>query len=380
MLYISLGVTVVMLVVVNVIVRWAERPVPKALGVCVATPFVPFCGMGLFPAAVVSAACAAALLAVLAIPRRGKRLYLPLSVISTVVVYVVQGWPAAEQYREAVKLQQQYPFESVEARLPPRPRAAEPSRPVDAKSFANFEEAVEHFERNERAKKAEPPTGWHFHTSRSDTLRSIHEDAVNGFTNSPGFGVIRMSAMRPDPKVIDDGGHGSPPVLQPDYAAPLAHPPLALSKELPTADTPKLHELHSFGVLDFVNPKGFGYVKDRGRVAGFQSHGMSKVPAAGPWDVARIELIGLVVHDKPVVYVSQHLPRMDELRSSPTRSPDEFEAAALEILQKGEDLHARGTEKAARMVGAIRAAKQCTTCHGCERGELLGAFSYGLKR
>ena len=37
---------------------------------------------------------------------------------------------------------------------------------------------------------------------------------------------------------------------------------------------------------------------------------------------------------------------------------DAFEAAGLEALRKGDDLYARGTEKTARMVGAIRAAKQ----------------------
>jgi len=30
--------------------------------------------------------------------------------------------------------------------------------------------------------------------------------------------------------------------------------------------------------------------------------------------------------------------------------------------------------------GAIRAAKQCTSCHECQRGELLGAFSYRFER
>lgn len=378
MLYISLIVSAVMLVVLNVIVRRAKYPVPPAIGVCVATPFVPFCAMAVFPAAVVSAICAAVLLVVLAVPRRGRRLYLPLSVVSTVIVYVVLGWPAAERYRETVKLQQQYPFESMEGRLPPRPRA-ESTPPADAKSFAHFEDAVEHFARNERAKAGDGvAAGWHTPASRSDVLRSIHDDAVNDFTNNPGFGVARMSWMRPDPKALDDGGHGGPPVQQPDYAAPFVHPPVLA--DLPTDDAPKLHEMHAGGVLDFVNPKGFGFVKDRNRVAGFQPHGMSKVPAAGRWEVARIELIGLVVRPAPVVYVSPHLPRMDELKTAPTRPPDAFETAALESLRKGDDVYARGTEKAGRMVGAIRAAKQCTTCHGCERGELLGAFSYGLRR
>ena len=369
MLYISLVVSAVMLVALNVIVRRASYPVPKAIGVCLATPFVPFCGLMVFPAAALRAWYAALLLFVLAIPRWGKHVYLPLSVASTAVVYVVVGVPEAERYRETVKLQQQYPFESVERRLPPRPRPPEQTASLDPSRLAAFEGEIE------------VASGEFTPGSRGRTLLYLHEQAVQSFVNSPGFGVGRMGTPDVAKRSLGDGGHGSPPVQQPDYAAPFAHPPLAAVKELPKADAPKLFELHAGGVLDFVNPKGFGYVKDRGRVAGFQSHGMSKVPESkGPWDVARVELIGLVVHDKPVVYVSQHLPRMDELRGSPTRQPDEFEATALEVLRKGEDLHARGTEKAARMVGAIRAARQCTTCHGCERGELLGAFSYGLRR
>ena len=30
------------------------------------------------------------------------------------------------------------------------------------------------------------------------------------------------------------------------------------------------------------------------------------------------------------------------------------------------------------MLGAIRSAKQCVQCHGGQRGDLLGAFSYTL--
>src|SRR5262249_33830556 len=132
--------------------------------------------------------------------------------------------------------------------------------------------------------------------------------------------------------------------------------------------------------LDFVNPGGFGYVKDRQHVAGFQSHGFSKVPApAGQWKVASLELVGLVRHDEPVVYVSAKLPRMDELKDAPTRPPDAFETAALTALRGGADLHIGDGSDGARFVGAIRAVKQCTECHGCSRGDLLGAFTYRLR-
>ena len=138
--------------------------------------------------------------------------------------------------------------------------------------------------------------------------------------------------------------------------------------------------LHDGGVLDFVNPMGFGYVKDREHVAGFQNHGMTKVPTCdSPWVVAHLELVGLVVHEKPVVYVTANLPQMEEVQHVPKRTLDAFEQEGLEALREGEDLSYRGNETQARMLGSIRATKQCLTCHGGTRGDLLGAFSYGLR-
>jgi hypothetical protein len=71
---------------------------------------------------------------------------------------------------------------------------------------------------------------------------------------------------------------------------------------------------------------------------------------------------------------------MEELRDAPTRSLDPFEAEGLEALRGGKDLFVRGTDKQARMLGAIRATRQCLQCHGGDRGDLLGAFSYTLRR
>lgn len=133
--------------------------------------------------------------------------------------------------------------------------------------------------------------------------------------------------------------------------------------------------------MDFVNPDGFGFIKDRRRVAGFQAHQFSQVPGpAERWAVQTVDLMGLLLHDEPVAYVSARLPRMEELREAPTRSLDGFEAAGLEELRRGEDLVVGGTPTGMRMLGAIRSAKQCVQCHGSERGDLLGAFSYTLQR
>jgi hypothetical protein len=139
--------------------------------------------------------------------------------------------------------------------------------------------------------------------------------------------------------------------------------------------------LHDDGVLDFLNPKGFGFVKDRKHVAGFQKHGMTKVPeATTTWSVAHLELVGLVVHERPVVYITANLPQMDEVQDAPMRPLDSFELDGLDALRRGEDLYYRGAEEKGRMMGSIRAVEQCLKCHGGNRGDLLGAFSYGLRR
>jgi len=71
---------------------------------------------------------------------------------------------------------------------------------------------------------------------------------------------------------------------------------------------------------------------------------------------------------------------MSELGHATTRPLDKFEERGLAELVRGEDLYIRDIDGICYMVGAIRAVKQCQTCHGCERGDLLGAFSYSLYR
>jgi hypothetical protein len=195
---------------------------------------------------------------------------------------------------------------------------------------------------------------------------------------------------KPSAGDIQNGLRDDVPVFQPDYFNPISHQDVNFSEYPSEWRIGKMYELHFDGVLDFVNPRGFGYVKSRKEVAGFQSHGMSKLPKAEPpWKVARIDLIGLLIHEKPVAYVSMNLPKMDELRDATTRPLDAFEVEGLEALRKGEglesgqkseDLYARGSKDQARMMGAIRATSQCLDCHGGSRGDLLGAFSYAFRR
>ena len=141
--------------------------------------------------------------------------------------------------------------------------------------------------------------------------------------------------------------------------------------------------IHSESVLDFAHPRGYGFIKDRRHVAGFQSHRFTTVPVSGKksqWAVQRLDLVSLLLHNEPVAYDSDFLPRMDELRGATTRPLDEFEQSSVGKMTRGEDFAIAVSGDRVRMLGSLRSTKQCAKCHGGQRGDLLGAFSYALKR
>ncbi|MBI3860838.1 MAG: hypothetical protein HY290_02975 [Planctomycetia bacterium] len=162
-----------------------------------------------------------------------------------------------------------------------------------------------------------------------------------------------------------------------------------------------LGDFHSEEQFKFANPSTYGHVKDRDHVAGFVSHGFSKLPVLkhpqndwikvqgksksveshpAAWKIVRLELVSLLKFDEPAVYVSDHLPQMSELADAKTRPLTPFEEQALESLQAGEYLVAAADTNHIRMLGSLRASKQCLECHAGRRGTLLGAFSYRLRR
>ena len=117
-------------------------------------------------------------------------------------------------------------------------------------------------------------------------------------------------------------------------------------------------------------------------MAGFLPHAFSQpleLPRQQQWAVRKVELVSLLKHDKPMVYVSVNLPNMSELPDVPVRPLDAFEHNALASLLASEDLKIESTAQRIRMLGAIRAAKQCLECHTVDQGALLGAFSYELR-
>jgi hypothetical protein len=213
---------------------------------------------------------------------------------------------------------------------------------------------------------------------RANSLGSLHESVVDDFIESPGFGVGRM---------ID------PPTKRTVILPEAESITLPLPRTTGFSNTSSAHalpaetlrEMHWDSVVDFVNTKGFGVVKDRDHVKGFQAHHFHEMPKfrASPattqrWSVERLELVSLLKHREPAIYISKHLPRMDELRHVETRALDDFEKQTLAALRRGENLVVDSASDQIRMLGAIRAGERCLDCHRGERGRLLGAFSYTL--
>ena len=154
-----------------------------------------------------------------------------------------------------------------------------------------------------------------------------------------------------------------------------------------------LSKLHTNGEALFLTPQSFGYVKSKREVAGFQEHGFASAPhllshISRPWyrkekefwAMHRLELVSLLKHKTPAVYISRSLPNMEELRNVKTRQLNSFEQTALEQLRDGEDVVTKASLNRIEMIGSLRATKACQQCHEVKTGALLGAFSYELLR
>jgi hypothetical protein len=317
---------------------------------------------------------------------RAPSLFLRLSCGTTMLAYIVPCWFAWESEREYARLRARFPYESMETRLlEPKPRASDP--PLAAA-------ASRRLDRIEAEIALDDGRSWY----REAQLRRLHDDAVGLFINSPGFGVARM--ILPSERGLTGFLSADPVPLQPGPRLSSTWSP-GEHESPPKSDDPFLGWMYEDSIKDFAFTPGFGVVKDRRHVAGFLSHRFRQIPAptsgwkvqddltqrytdlpapATRWKVRNLDLVGLLLHDEPVVYVTEHLPSMDELRGAPTRPLDKFETLGLATLQQGEDLFVSRDGEGLRMFGGIFSTKQCIACHGGERGDLLGAFSYVLKR
>jgi hypothetical protein len=364
MLFISLVLSTVLLLIVHVELYGSKRPFrgPLAWSLIAGIGLLAMCG---FPALFIQVVgIVVAILVCQSLARQPGFILLSAYTI-TVIVYGIVGYSS---FRHLTELRERFPYESLEVRLPVPKRAA-----GNVHLASTLDSALQRLE-----EKIDMNRHGFYTSVRAEQLRKLHEDTVGKFISSRGFGVGRMSGI--SESWLNRRLPDYPPVSQPGDRSPLALSGGEGEMKKPSHDTGGLLLLHEDNLVDFANAEGFGYFKDRGHVAGFQSHRFSRAPEPSTgWRVQTLNLVGLVLHDEPVAYVSAHLPRMDELGEAPTRPLDVFEGAGLKALEQGEDVFVRETDKGMRMLGAVRAAKQCVKCHGGERGDLLGAFSYTLE-
>lgn len=259
-------------------------------------------------------------------------------------------------------------------------------------------------------------------STRASSLEKIHAEEVEGFINRSGFGLSRMSKPSPDQLFVPDRT-GIPlatvPVPvgianEPTVAIPAGNKRVYRQVGLTTVPTVRSLEHHwRKSVFYFTYPGSEAYIKDREHVAGFVPHGipvavdkiaplvkplpprpipngkaltknppksLTPKPPEPNWQTANLELVSLLKHDEPAVYVSDNLPAMSELVNAELRALNEFESDAVSQLKKGEEVVHHATTNRIQMVGAIRAGKSCAECHFAPEGTLLGAFTYEFVR
>lgn len=361
MLVASRVLTLLLLSICNGLARHVQGVVTAVVGLCVFVLVGNMATMLCFPALVFQSVllCVAAIL--WRATRRGPSFFLPLSCGATLIAYGLSGLLVLQTEWVYARLRARYPYESMEGRLPvPRGAATDATPPpATARRLARLEEDLPR----------------HVGGMRGHLLKELHEDAVGLFINNPGFGATRM--LYPSESRLAREPRKMPVPLQPGPATASAKSPGAFRRL--DADQGALSQVLDDSILDFVNPRGFGYFKDRRHVAGFETHRFSEAPKPeNRWKVRSLELVSLLLHSPAGVYVSAELPAMDRLHAMPTRPLDPFENLNLEALRLGEDIVAARDGEEIRMLGAVRSIGQCVGCHGGNRGALLGAFSYTL--
>lgn len=191
--------------------------------------------------------------------------------------------------------------------------------------------------------------------SQAIQLRLVHDAQFERFVRAPGFGSSRMN-----PRII----HYDP-------------------QRLVAGDKLRPFDAHTFAYRDFFHRSTLGFVTENSQqYVGFKPHMVFNAPKSvqlsQEYILEKLELVGMLLHETPVVYETDGLPNMETITAGliPTRELNEFESRSLEKLKSGRSLEIETVGSQLRMLGALRAIDQCVDCHRVEPGQLLGAFSY----
>ena len=296
------------------------------------------------------------------------KVYLMYSLGAFVVVFALCLWSGRGYIHEMAILREKYPIIRLEGTLPVPSKENHPESLPEKSNLALVKLENRLAEAEQRQ--------WMIR----NMLQKLHESTINDFIENPGFGVVRM----PRPSEYLDRAFIRDSQIREPLEQPEPGSLVSLIPEIDQQDPEGVHgilENHWGNVFQFGDPKRNGLIRPGREVVGGLPHQFNEKPEMPkPWKLLRVELVGLLLKEEPVVYMSAHLPDMKELRSVPTRKLESFESSALEKLRKGEDLVTGTNPDGMRILGALRSAQQCQKCHGGERGDLLGAFSYSLSK
>lgn len=212
-----------------------------------------------------------------------------------------------------------------------------------------------------KVKKERPDGKDHEHPSAmlQHMAGQLHADAVTHFIMTPGMGYRRMG-----PIVRLTKRPWTTPWWSQDE----------VDKDMPVKETKDFAWIHLGGMKLFSDSNT---VPPGKRVT---HNDNPKAKKEKLWEIKALDLVGLVMHEVPVAYLSEKIPEMKDLSTKPTRPLDYFELAGLDHLMKGDKMFVRAKEGTVRVLGPIQAAKSCLKCHhDSKEGDLLGAFSYTLR-
>jgi len=305
---------------------------------------------------------------------RCSRLPLTIALCATAIVPYAMKISEIQEVRGSFEqMLADYPLESLEARLAFETNGVDPTEMLPGEATKVSLSANVDSNLTEQEGRYE--------SSRSWALAALHDNYTAQFEAAVGFGYMRMRRLSPErlePTPID-----------------FAVLPLPIKAGFFEAgEAEESTALHRAVAYDFLSRDRIGYVRDLQHVAGFQSHSSTALgesidrssccsedeEAAPRWQLARLELVSLLRHPTPRVYVSDSLPEMDKLDDFEHRALSAFESGTLANLQAEEDVVVELGDQRIRMVGALRASKDCLECHQGKRGKLLGALSYELAR
>lgn len=182
----------------------------------------------------------------------------------------------------------------------------------------------------------------------------LHEEEVEKFISREGFGLSRIAPPGPHywqlpstPELPLASSLNASDGSEPPRPVP-AWPAVASTPQAPLPTRDALTEFHHSEESSFFDVNRFGYVKDKQHVTGFLPHAVTYAPnmrsfdgrpwyevRTEQWALRRLELVSLLTHPEPKVYVSDALPRMDKLAEATVRGLGAFEEAALTPSERG---------------------------------------------